>query len=152
VTPAGRRSVAGRSPDSGSTVPLILGLFLIALLVVGGSVAASDAFVQQSQLQDECDGAAVAAASAADLDQGRRQGDPSENFLVLGAVQAAVAQYVERDSARAGIAMRASLATDDVTVTVACVQTRPIAFGAWFGFAHGVEHHATSTSRGRLRQ
>ena len=56
--------------DRGSTVPLILGFFLIALLVVAGAVALGDAFVDQRNLQDVCDGAAAAAAaSAADLDR-----------------------------------------------------------------------------------
>jgi hypothetical protein len=137
--------------DDGSTVPLILGLFLIALIVVAGAVAAGDAFVAQNQLQDECDGAAVAAAGSANVDGGRHGADSADVFLVLGAVQSVVDQYRRRDTARADVTMVASLADDGVTVTVRCRETHPVAFGALFGFGNGVTHDATSTSRGRLR-
>ena len=50
--------------DTGSTIPLIIGFFLISMLMVAGSVAAGDAFVQQRGLQDVCDGAALAARLA----------------------------------------------------------------------------------------
>jgi hypothetical protein len=138
------------SRDRGSAVPLILGLFLIALLVVAGAVAAGDAFVGQSQLRDLCDGAAVAGASAADLDGGRHQAASNGAFLVLGAVQSAVDDYRERDASRADVTMVATLADDDVSVTVRCSDTRSVAFGSLFGFANGVEHHVSSTSRGSL--
>jgi Flp pilus assembly protein TadG len=137
-----------RAPDTGSTVPLILGFFLIVLIMVAGSVAAGDAFVQQNQLQDLCDGAAVAAASTADADSGRHTGGAT--FLVLGAVQVAVEQYRDRDPARLDVAMAAALSDDRESVTVGCSQTRTIAFGSWFGFGAGVTHRVTSSARGRL--
>ncbi len=146
-------SIRGRTrpADTGSTVPLILGLFLIVLILVAGSVAAGDAFVQQNQLQDVCDGAAVAAASTADLDSGRHVDDADAGFLVLGAVDAAVEQYRDRDPDRQAVAMLASLSADDQSVTARCTQTRTIAFGSWIGFAAGVSHRASSTAKGRLR-
>jgi uncharacterized membrane protein len=132
--PSRRRTVAA---DRGSTVPLILGLFLIALLLVAGSIAAGDAFVQQDQLQDLCDGAAVAAASAAD------------QFLILAGVQSAVTNYLDRDPARDAVTMQASLSVDATEVAVRCSQTRTIAFGSLFGYGNGVVHTATSTAKGR---
>lgn len=144
-----------RKADRGSTVPLILGLFLIAVLVVAGAIAAGDAFVQQRQLQDDCDGAAVAAASAADLDSGRHSSDFDDTggaFLALGPVQSAVDTYRERDAGRSSITMVATLGADGVTVSVHCTVTRTIAFGALFGHSGGVIHQATSTSRGHLRR
>ena len=138
--------------DRGSTVPLILGLFLIAMLLVAGSVAAGDAFVQQRQLQDLCDGAAVAAASSADLDHGRHPSGGEVTLLVLGAVQDAVQKYRDRDPSRLDVEMQAVLSDDSTTVTVGCAETRSIAFGSWFGFGGGVEHRVTSTAQGRLRQ
>jgi hypothetical protein len=149
VSWTGRPGRSGR--DGGSTVPLILGLFLIALIVVAGAVAAGDAFVAQNQLQDECDGAAVVAASSASLDGGRHGADSAGGFLVLGDVQAVVDQYRQRDSSRAAITMVASIADDGVTVTVRCREIHPLAFGSLFGFGNGVTHNASSTSRGRLR-
>ena len=46
--------------DTGSTIPMILGFFLLAMLMVAGSIALGQAFVQQRDLQDVCDGAAAA--------------------------------------------------------------------------------------------
>jgi hypothetical protein len=132
-------------------VPLILGLFLIALIVVAGAVAAGDAFVAQNQLQDQCDAAAVVAASSADVNGGRHRADSAGDFLALVDVQSAVDQYRQRDSTRADISMLAPIADDGVTVTVQCREIRPIAFGSLFGFGDGVTHTASSTSRGRLR-
>ena len=131
-------------------MPLILGLFLVALLITAGAVAAGDAFVQQRQLQDQCDGAAIAAASAADLNGGRLSAGDSDDLLVLGEVESAVDGYRARDLARADITMTASLALDQQTVTVRCTQVRSVAFGSWFGFGDGVTHRAVSTSRSRL--
>ena len=58
--------LARLSDDRGSTIPLILGFFLIGLLMVGGAVLASDAFTHQRDLQSVCDGAAIAGANAID--------------------------------------------------------------------------------------
>lgn len=133
--------------DDGSTVPLILGLFLIVLLLVAGSVAAGDAFVQQSALQDVCDGAAIAAASSADLDTGRHTAGSSDDFLDLDDVQVAVDRYRTRDPQRRDVQMQASVSADEQTVTVQCTQTTTVAFGAWFGFGSGISHRATSAAR-----
>jgi Flp pilus assembly protein TadG len=133
--------------DEGSTIPLILGMFLIVLLLVAGSVAAGDAFVHQSALQDVCDGAAVAAASSADLDTGRHAGGAAGDFLDLDDVQGAVDDYQARDPERRDIRMQASVSPDAQTVTVQCTQTTTVAFGAFFGFGSGIGHHATSTAR-----
>jgi hypothetical protein len=144
--PSRRRTVAA---DRGSTVPLILGLFLIALLLVAGSIAAGDAFVQQDQLQDLCDGAAVAAASAADLNGDRGNQSSDGQFLILAGVQSAVTNYLDRDPARDAVTMQASLSVDATEVAVRCSQTRTIAFGSLFGYGNGVVHTATSTAKGR---
>ena len=102
------RSRPGRSrcrvavDDRGSTLPLIIGFFLIAMLMVAGSVAAGDAFVQQRGLQDVCDGAALAgAASAVDLDRSR--GVASGGTLRFADVQQVVDAYLARDPGRADV-------------------------------------------------
>jgi Flp pilus assembly protein TadG len=131
--------------DRGSTIPLILGFFLIALLVVGGSVALGDAFVQQRNLQDICDGAAAAAAaSAVDLDRGAGVGEARS--LRFAEVDHVVGAYLARDADRRSVQVNAVLSADRERITLTCEQTTSLAFGAMFGRAH-VHHTATSSAR-----
>lgn len=135
--------------DRGSTLPLILGFFLVALLIVAGSVAAGDAFVQQRGLQDVCDGAAAAAA-ASGVDLGRDGALESEHTLRFGDVQGAVSDYLSRDPSRQGVHVLPQLSADARTLTLTCAQTERIAFGAMFGRAGGVHHVARSSARAPL--
>jgi hypothetical protein len=135
--------------DRGSTLPLILGFFLIALIMVAGSVAAGDAFVQQRDLQDMCDGA-VTAAAASGVDLGRGGALGGEQALQFGDVASAVSTYVERDPARASMHISARLSPDRRTLTLRCEQTEHIAFGAMFGKGAGVHHVVTSSAQAPL--
>lgn len=135
--------------DEGSTLPLILGFFLVALLMVAGSVAAGDAFVQQRGLQDVCDGAATAAA-ASGVDLGRGGELQGERALQFGDVRQAVAGYLARDPSRQDVRMHAELSADQRTLTLTCEQTEHIAFGAVFGKGDGVHHRVTSSARAPL--
>ena len=131
--------------DRGSTVPLILGFFLIALLLVAGAVALGDAFVDQRNLQDVCDGAAAAAAaSAADLD--RERGVTTGGSLRFTDVESAVGTYLSRDAARRDVHVRAALSADGTRITLTCEQTMSLALGGFFGRAN-VRHTATSSAR-----
>lgn len=131
--------------DAGSTIPLILGFFLIAVLMVAGSVALGQAFVQQRDLQDVCDGAAAAAAaSAADLDRGGAVATGSS--LQFDDVEAAVTAYLARDPSRRGVRASATLSPDRRRLTLTCEQTMQLAFGRLFGRAH-LHHVARSTAR-----
>lgn len=143
------RRAAG--PDErGSTIPLILGFFLLALVMVAGSIALGDAFVQQRALQDVCDGAAAAAAaSAADLDRGTGLG--AGDSLRFADVQRSVAAYLARDPQRRQVHVMASLSADHEQLTLHCEQTTSLAFGALFRRAH-VRHTATSSARASLRE
>ncbi|MGI8679983.1 MAG: pilus assembly protein TadG-related protein [Jatrophihabitans sp.] len=133
-----------RPDDRGSTIPLILGFFLIALIVVAGSVSLAQAFVQQRDLQDVCDGAATAAAaSAGDLD---RTNVAKGNSLQFTDVDREVARYLSRDDSRRNVHVQATLSADHTRVTLACRQTRELAFGKFFDRAT-VRHTATSTAR-----
>jgi hypothetical protein len=134
--------------DRGSTLPLILGFFLVALLMTAGAVAAGDAFVQQRGLQDVCDGAAAAgAASAADLDRAAGIGS---NALRFTDVQRVVDAYLARDPSRRAVQVRAAVSTDARTLQLTCTETTKIAFGAMFGKGHGVRHVTTSSARAPL--
>jgi uncharacterized membrane protein len=132
-------------PDRGSTIPLILGFFLIALVMVAGSIALGEAFVQQRDLQDVCDGAAAAAAaSGADLD--REHAVAAGESLRFAEVDAVVQAYLRRDPARGRVHVHARLSPDSTRITLTCEQTTALAFGAFFGRRH-VRHTATSSAR-----
>ena len=150
MTGCARRRVPRTSHDDrGSTLPLILGFFLVALLAAAGSVAAGDAFVQQRGLQDVCDGAAAAAAaSAADLARGAALAGGTE--LRFAGAPAAVAAYLSRDADRSQVRAVTGLSPDATVLTVRCEQTSRIVFGAMFGLGHGVHQSARSSARAPL--
>ncbi len=134
--------------DDGSTIPLILGFFLLALVMVAGSIALGDAFVQQRDLQAVCDGAAAAAAaSSANLDRG-------VSVAATGSLQftdagPAVDAYLSRDPERRTVHVTARLSGDHRRITLTCSQTTELAFGGLFGRAH-VRHTTTSSARGAV--
>jgi hypothetical protein len=131
--------------DRGSTIPLILGFFMIALLMVAGSIALGQAFDQQRNLQDICDGAAAAAAaSAADLDRGAGVG--ADDSLKFADVSRAVDAYLARDSSRRRIHVRVALSRDHERLTLTCEQTTGLALGGLFGHAQ-IRHRARSSAR-----
>jgi hypothetical protein len=134
------------STDRGSTVPVILGFFLVALLTVAGAVAAGQAFVHQRDLQDLCDGAATAAAGTA-IDLSRTGGVVRGGELRFTGVQAAVEHYLARDGQIRAVSVGVAVSSDRTRLALTCVQTRPIAFGALFGRAGGVRHVVHATAR-----
>ena len=135
--------------ERGTTIPLILGFFLIALIVVAGAVAAGDAFVQQRGLQDVCDGAVAAGvAGAADLDRSATLG--TGGALQFAGVQRVVDDYLARDPGRGAVQIEASLSPDARTLQLTCTEVSTIAFGAMFGKGHGIRHVATSSARAPL--
>ncbi len=136
--------------DRGSTMPLILGFVLLAMITVAGAVAAGQAFVHQRDLQHVCDGAAAAAAaSAADL---RRDAAlAGAGALRFAEVPAAVEAYLARDPARRAVLVRSALSADARTIVLSCVETRPVAFGAAFGRGGGLRHTVTSAARAPIR-
>jgi len=139
--------------ERGSTVPLILGFFLMALLMVLGAVAAADAYLDQRSLQGICDGAALAGANV--LDEAAVYGPQpadlgSTDALPLGDAQLAIDQFLSRDAQRRGVTIESAQITDGSTVVLTCAQTLPVTFGTVFGFADGVHHRATAAARSRL--
>jgi putative Flp pilus-assembly TadE/G-like protein len=131
--------------DDGSTIPLILGFFLLALMMVAGSVALGQAFVQQRDLQDVCDGAAsAAAASSADLD--RNVSVAGADSLLFADVGRVVVAYLARDPSRSDVHIQARLSADHRRITLTCEQTTELAFGGFFGRGH-VRHTTTSSAR-----
>ncbi|MGB9377651.1 MAG: pilus assembly protein TadG-related protein, partial [Mycobacteriales bacterium] len=102
----------------GSIAPLILVFFLIAILVVMGTVAAGSAFLEQRDLQSVCDGAAINATNALD-EHATYGGPPDQGALPLSeaSVQAAVADYRQRGYA-ADPTLTLAATTDGQRVTV----------------------------------
>lgn len=134
------------SDDRGSTLPLLLGFLVIALLVTAGAVALGDAFVQQRGLQSVCDGAAAAAGAAA-LDLSRHDGIGASVSAPLAGVEAAVREYLDRDAQRRPVQALVRLSSDARRVDVECRETQTVAFGALFGKAGGVRHVAYASAR-----
>ena len=131
--------------DDGSTIPLILGFFLLALLVVGAAVTLGQVFVQQRDLQDICDGAAAAAAaSSADLDRGVSVASGSS--LQFDGVARVVDAYLARDPERRDVDVRVSLSPDHQRITLRCSTVNDLAFGSFLGRGQ-VHHTATSSAR-----
>jgi hypothetical protein len=138
--------------DAGSTLPLVLLCFLLALLLVAGTVAASSAFLAQRDLQSDCDGAAVAGAGAIDPGAvyGGGPGLPAELPVTEAAAQTAVEGY----AARAGLAattFAVTVSADGGEVGVACGRTVRVPFGAMFGLGDGLDRTAGSRARSPLR-
>lgn len=131
--------------DRGSTMPLILGFFVVGLLTVGAAIAAGQAFVQQRGLQDLCDGAALAgAASAADLD--RATPLTVNGSLHFSDVQRAVDGFLAAEPPST-LQVVATVSADGRTLRLQCSQTLRIAFGSAFGRPSGVHHVAYSSAR-----
>lgn len=134
--------------DTGSTIPLVLGFFLIGLLMVAGAVLASDAYTSERDLQSTCDGAAIAAANS--LDTAAARTHRLDGGLPLRDVQRAADNYLARSRDRTGITSRADLSADGRTVTVDCRRRTRLAFGSIIGRGDGVDEHASSTARSAL--
>lgn len=135
-----------RSDDRGSTIPLILGFFLIGLLMVAGAVLASDAFTHQRDLQSVCDGAAIAGANAIDGPAARTQ--QLRTALPLASVQAAVQSYLAEDARRSEVSVQAVVAADGSTVLTDCRVTTRLAFARLIGHPDGIDQHARSQAQG----
>jgi hypothetical protein len=134
--------------DEGSTIPLVLGFFLIGLLMVAGAVLASDAYTRQRDLQSVCDGAALAAANAVDTAAARTR--TLTGALTLADVQRATAAYLDRDPVRSGVRIEAALSPDGRTVRLDCVRHVRLAFGSVIGEGNGVDEHARAFARSAL--
>lgn len=145
----GRRPAATLRDDSGSILPLLIGFFVLAGVLVTGGIAVGDALVQQRGLQDVCDGAAVAAAAgAARLD--RADGLDATGSAPLSGARAAVVDYLSRDPARRPVEVGVALGDQAHRLDLTCVESLPVPFGAVIGRGAGVRHIAHSSARAAL--
>ena len=134
----------GERDEQGSALPLVLVCWLVAALMVFGAIAASDAFLEQQEVQAVCDGAALAAANQADEAVVYARGVGTELPLTRAAAQAAVADQL----ADGGIRLDAwSAETDGAEVTVRCTRYVDIAFGWLFLGGDQLERTAVAGAR-----
>ena len=131
--------------ERGSSLPLVLVCWLVAALMALGAVAASDAFLEQQEVQAVCDAAALAAANRADEGAVYTVGiDGGTLPLTRDGAQAAVADSL----AAGGEALDSwSAETDGAEVTVRCTRYVEIAFGWLFLGGEPLERTATASAR-----
>jgi hypothetical protein len=133
--------------DDGSTIPLVLGFWLIALLFVGGGIAASDAFSKQQDLQSVCDSAAIVAANSIPSDTVHGGGVGSSEALPLDRAGTEVRALLDREPDTADVAVSGNLSTDGTTVNLSCTEHNRIAFGALIGKPGGINQTAEASAR-----
>jgi Flp pilus assembly protein TadG len=134
----------GGDGERGSTLPFVLVCWLVAALMVFGAIAASDAFLEQQEVQAVCDGAALAAANRTDEAIVYTRGVGTELPLTRAAAQAAVADQL----ADGGNELDAwSAETDGAEVTVRCTRYVDVAFGWLFLGGEALERTATASAR-----
>jgi hypothetical protein len=136
------------STEEGSTLPFVLVCWLVAALMAFGAIAASDAFLEQQELQTVCDGAALAAANQADEAVLYADGVGSDLPLTRAAAQAAVADQLADGGARLDAW---SAETDGVEVSVRCTRYVEIAFGWLFLGGEPLERTAVAAARAPTR-
>jgi len=133
-----------RDGERGSTLPFVLVCWMVAALMAFGAIAASDAFLEQQEVQSVCDGAALAAANRVDEAAVYSRGVGAELPLTRAAAQSAVADQL----ADGGTRLDAwSVETDGVEVTVRCTRSVEIAFGWLFLAGHPLERTAVASAR-----
>jgi Flp pilus assembly protein TadG len=137
-----RRPIA--EPERGSTLPFVLLCWLVAALLVFGAIAASDAFLEQQEVQSVCDGAALAAAESADEGAVYTAGVGDQLPLTEAGTQTAIAQHLAAGGSRLDAW---SAQTDGAEVTVRCTRYTDIAFGWLFLGGRPLERTAVAGAR-----
>ena len=130
--------------ERGSSLPFVLVSWMVAALMVVGAIAASDAFLEQQDVQSVCDAAAVAAANRADPEVVYARGVTGGLPLTQAGAEGAVADHL----AAAGDRLEAwSVWTDGAEVTVRCTRHVQIAFGWLFLGGRPLERTAVAGAR-----
>ena len=116
----------------------------VAALMAFGAIAASDAFLEQQEVQSVCDGAAIAAANRTDEAVVYTRGVGTQLPLTRATAQAAVADQL----ADGGTHLDSwSAETDGAEVTIRCTRYVDIAFGWLFLGDEQLERTATASAR-----
>lgn len=132
--------------ERGSTIPLMIGFFILAGVLLTGGVVASAAFIQLRSLQSACDGAAVAAANG--FERGGSQLGESLPFDSAAAKEA-VAAYAVRAWGSEAAQVALDIEVNGDRVSVQCRKTAHVPFEAVFA-PDGIGQSVTATSRAPL--
>jgi Flp pilus assembly protein TadG len=133
-----------QNDERGSTLPLVVVCWLVAALMVFGAIAASDAFLEQQDVQSVCDGAALAAADRTDERAVYARGVEGSLPLDQATSEAAVTDYL----GSGGRALTTwTLQTDGSEVTVRCSRSVDIAFGWLFLGGRPLDRTAVASAR-----
>ena len=137
-------TAAGGDGERGSTLPFVLLCWPLAALMVFGAIAASDAFLEQREVQSICDGAALAAADRTDEGVVYADGVGAALPLTTESTQTAVAEHLAADGSRLD---SWSTSTDGTEVTVRCTRQAEIAFGWLFLGGRPLSRTAVASAR-----
>jgi hypothetical protein len=152
----GRPGRPGRHDERGTVLVLVIGYAVIAALLVTVVVNASIAFQTRRSLYGWADGAAVAAAQAADVDRLYDDGVADRLPLDQSAARSAVAEYVtahdlaDRFGSFAVVAVEVAPDGGSVEVTLAARSPLPFRNEASGALGGGVPITATARARGAL--
>jgi Flp pilus assembly protein TadG len=135
---------ADESGERGSSLPFVLVCWTVAALMVFGAIAASDAFLEQQDVQSVCDGAALAGANRTDEGAVYSRGVAGQLPLTEAGSQAAVADQLAAEGTRLD---SWSVRTDGTEVTVRCTRYSQIAFGWLFHGGRPLERTAVASAR-----
>lgn len=121
---------SGASGERGSVMPLVIGMVVCLLLLGAGVSAATSAFLARSRLQHSCDGAASAAADAA-----QRSAVLTGIAANSDTAQAAAMEYLRPRDPATEVAAGQPAAADGAgaAVELTCTGRAAITFGALFG-------------------
>ena len=125
-------------------MPFVLVCWLVAALMAFGAICASDAFLEQQEVQSVCDAAALAAANQTDEGLVYREGVGTTVPLTADSTAAAVADQLA-DGATPLDAW--STETDGAEVTVRCTRSVQVAFGWLFLGGQPLERTAVASAR-----
>jgi len=132
--------------ERGSTIPLMLGFFILAGAMLIGGIVAAAAFVQLRSLQSGCDGAAVAATNGFSRGSGTLDaGLPFDE----DAARAAVAAYAASAWGQEAAAVEIDLAVDQGRISLRCTRVAHVPFEAVFA-PEGITQTVFATSRSPL--
>lgn len=109
-----------RSPDEGSTLPLVIGYAMLALVVVLLATAATALYIERKRLFTLADGAALVGAESFDLTDVTLTPDGPRPLLTDEQVAEAAADYLTRAPVDGfeGLTLRKAHTVDGLSATV----------------------------------
>lgn len=134
--------------EEGSTIPLVVGFGVLALVLVLVAVAASSLYLERKRLFTLADGAALVGAEAFDLDDVAPTPDGLRAQLEPAEVHAAVAEYLAGAATPSfeGLVLESATSVDgrSATVTLSAIWRPPV---VTVFFPDGIRIETTALAR-----